>query len=250
MVYVITKQEAMDELLKLSGKKRVSINNVMLIGGGRVGKVIAKRMENEVNIKLVEDDKQRCFDLTDYLNDTLIIHGDARDIDLLEEEGIENMDAFIAVTNSSETNILTCLHARKFGVKKTIALVENVDYIEISRNIGIDTIINKKLIAASFIIKQSMGDEFTSLKCISGINVEIVELVAKAGSIVSKVPIRDLKPIEGAIIGGIVRGEESFIAIGNFQIKEGDRVVIFALPGVTPKVEKLFVKEQSFFSMK
>lgn len=250
MVYVITKQEAMDELLKLSGKKRVTINNVMLIGGGRVGKVIAKRMENEVNIKLIEDDKKRCFDLTDYLTDTLIINGDARDIDLLEEEGIENMDAFIAVTNSSETNILTCLHARKFGVKKTIALVENVDYIEISRNIGIDTIINKKLIAASFIIKQSMGDEFTSLKCISGINVEIVELVAKAGSIVTKGPIRELKPIEGAIIGGIVRGEESFIALGNFQIKEGDRVVIFALPGVTPKVEKLFVKEKSIFNLK
>lgn len=250
MVYVITKQAAMDELLNMSGKKKVIINNVMLIGGGRVGKVIAKRMEHDVNIKLIEDNKQRCFDLTEYLNDTLIINGDARDIDLLEEEGIENMDAFIAVTNSSETNILTCLHARKFGVKKTIALVENIDYIEISRNIGIDTIINKKLIAASFIIKQSMGDEFTSLKCISGINVEIVELVAKAGSIVTKAPIRELNPIEGALIGGIIRGEESFIAVGNLQIMEGDRVVIFALPGVTPKVERLFVKEQSFFSLK
>jgi len=250
MVYVITKQAAMDELLNMSGKKKVSINNVMLIGGGRVGKVIAKRMEHDVNIKLIEDNKQRCFDLTEYLNDTLIINGDARDIDLLEEEGIENMDAFIAVTNSSETNILTCLHARKFGVKKTIALVENIDYIEISRNIGIDTIINKKLIAASFIIKQSMGDEFTSLKCISGINVEIVELIAKAGSSATKVLIRELKVPEGALIGGIIRGDESFIALGGFQIKEGDKVVIFALPGVTTKVEKLFVKEQSLFSLK
>jgi trk system potassium uptake protein TrkA len=129
-------------------------------------------------------------------------------------------------------------------------MVENIEYIEISRNIGIDTIINKKLIAASFIIRQSMGDEFTSLKCISGINVEIVELIAKAGSTVTKVPIRDLKAPDGALIGGIIRGDESFIALGSFQIKEGDRVVIFALPGVTPKVEKLFHKEHSIFTLK
>ena len=243
-VYVITKPEACTELLELGGKKKQDINNVMIVGGGRVGKVIAKRMENDLNIKLIEHDRDRCMKLTNLLDETLIISGDARDIHLVEEEGIENMDAFIAVTNSSETNILTCLHAKKFGVKKTIALVENVDYIQISQNIGIDTIINKKLIAASHIIRYSMGDEVASLKVLSGINSEIVELVARPGSAVTKKPIRDLKIPKGALIGGIIRGDQSFIAVGDFQILEDDKVVVFTLSGVTPKVEKMFFKKQ------
>ncbi len=245
LVYVITKPEACSELLKMGGKEKQEINNVMIVGGGRVGKVIAKRMESEMNIKLIEESRDRCMRLTDLLDDTLIVCGDARDINLVEEEGIENMDAFIAVTNSSETNILTCLHAKKFGVKKTIALVENLDYIEISQSIGIDTIINKKLIAASHIIKYSMGDEVTSLKVLSGINSEIVELVARPGSAVTSKPIRDLKMPAGALIGGIIRGDETYIALGDFQIIENDKVVVFALPGVTPKVEKLFMKNGS-----
>lgn len=242
MVYVITKPEAMPELLKLGGKEKMEVNNIMLVGGGRVGKVVAKRMENDLNIKLVEHDRERCMKLSDLLDETLIINGDARDINLVKDEGIENVDAFIAVTDSAETNILTCLHAKKFGVKKTIALVENLDYIEISQNIGIDTIINKKLIAASHILRYSMGDEVASLKCLSGINSDIVEIVAMEGSQVTKKPIKHLKMIDGAIIGGIIRGNESYIALGDFQIKANDKVVVFALPGATQKVEKMFNK--------
>ena len=242
MVYVITKRDAKDELLALGGKKKVEINNIMIVGGGRVGKVIARRVENNLNVKLIEIDRVRCEGLSDLLNDTLIINGDARDINLLEDEGIENVDAFMAVTNSSETNILTCLHAKKFGVKKTIALVENLDYIEISQNIGIDTIINKKLIVASHIIKHSMGDEVASLKCLSGINSDIMELIAMEGSPITKKTLRDLKMPEGALVGGIIRGDESFIAVGNLQIDAGDKVVVFALPGTKHKVEKMFHK--------
>lgn len=242
LVYVITKPEAMSELLLLGGKEKMEVNNIMVVGGGRVGKVIAKRMEDDLNIKLIEDNRERCMRLTDLLDETLIINGDARDINLMKEEGIENVDAFIAVTNSAETNILTCLHAKKFGVKKTIALVENIDYIEISQNIGIDTIINKKLIAASYILKYSMGDEVASLKCLSGINSDIVEIIARPGSPVTKKLIKDLKMPEGAIIGGIIRGGESYIAIGSFQIEDNDKVVVFALPGTTQKVEKMFNK--------
>ncbi|PLW98981.1 MAG: Trk system potassium transporter TrkA [Marinilabiliales bacterium] len=242
LVYVITKRDAKDELLMLGGKKKVEISNIMIVGGGRVGKVIARRVENSLNVKLIEIDRVRCESLNDLLHDTLIINGDARDINLLEDEGIENVDAFMAVTNSSETNILTCLHAKKFGVKKTIALVENLDYIEISQNIGIDTIINKKLIVASHIIKHSMGDEVTSLKCLSGINSDIVEFIAMQGSPITRKPIRDLKMPVGALIGGIIRGNESFIAIGDLQIEAGDKVVVFALPGTKHKVEKMFHK--------
>jgi trk system potassium uptake protein TrkA len=242
LVYVITKHDALEQLLKMGGKKKMEINNIMIVGGGRVGKVIAKNLESELNIKLIEQDKERCMKLSDILEDTLLINGDARDITLLEDEGIEGVDAFISVTNSSETNILTCLHAKKFGVKKTIALVENLDYIEISQSIGIDTIINKKLSAASYIIRDSMGDEVSSLKCLSGIASDVVELVAKPGSPVTKKPIRELNMPEGTIIGGIIRGEESFIALGKFQIQENDRVVVFAIPAISHKVEKMFLK--------
>lgn len=241
-VYVITKPEGMDELLKLGGKQDVEINTIMVVGGGRVGKVIAKQLETELNIKLIEQDRERSLKLTDLLDDTLIINGDARDINLLEDEGIEGVDAFIAVTNSSETNILTCLHAKKFGVKKTIALVENLDYIEISQNIGIDTIINKKLSAASYMIKHSMGDEVASLKCLSGINSDVVEFIAKKNSPVTQKLIKNLNMIEGALIGGIIRGDMSYIAIGDFQIEENDKVVVFALPGISHKIEKMFLK--------
>ncbi len=246
-VYVITKPEKLDQLLEMGGNKDVEINNIMLVGGGRVGKVIAKQLETEVNIKLIEQSRERSIKLTDLLGETLIVNGDARDINLLEEEGIEGIDAFIAVTNSSETNIITCLHAKKFGVKKTIALVENLDYIEISQNIGIDTIINKKLSAASYIVRHSMGEEVTSLKCLSGINSDVAEFVAKKGSPVTKKAIRDLRMPEGSLIGGIIRGDESFIAIGDFQIKENDKVVVFALPGISNKIEKMFLKSSFGF---
>ncbi len=242
LVYVISKPESLSTMLGLSGKEEIEVNNIIIVGGGRVGRVIAKRLEKDVNIKLIEMDRERCMFLTELLDDTLIINGDARDITLLEDEGIENADAFISVSNNTETNILTCLHAKKYGVKKTIALVENLDYIDISQNIGIDTILNKKLIAASYIVKHSMGDEVASLKIVSGINAEILEIEAKPGSPITKGFIKDIKLPEGVIVGGILRGEESYIAVGDFKIEPGDNVVVFALPGTTSKIDKLFNK--------
>jgi len=242
MVYVISKPEALESILKLSGKEKMEINNIIIVGGGRVGRVIAKRLEKDINIKLIEKNKDRCMVLTEKLDDTLIINGDARDITLLEDEGIENADVFISVSNNTETNILTCLHAKKYGVKKTIALVENLDYIDISQNIGIDTILNKKLIAASYIVKHAMGDEVASVRIVSSINAEIIEIETKQGSPITKKPIKDIKMPDGAIVGGIIRGDKVFIAVGDFQILEGDNVVVFALPGTTAKVEKLFHK--------
>lgn len=243
LAYVITKPNGIRDLLKLGGKREKEINNVMIIGGGRVGRMAAKRLEKEVDIKLFEMDKERCIFLSDYLEDTLIINGDARSIELMEEEDIRQVDAFISVTNSSETNILTCLHAHKFGVDRTIALVENIDYIDISKHIGIDTIINKKLIAASHLMSQTMGGSVTSMKCLSGIDAEVMELVADEKSPITKKPIKDMKIPEGAIIGGIVRKGESLIAVGNLQIEAGDQVVVFALPTAVQKVNKLFCKK-------
>jgi len=208
--------------------------------GMKYSKVPADRLGKAYDMKMIETSKERSILLSNEMKDVLIINGDARDIELLQDEGIEDMDAFIAVTDNSETNILTCLHARKFGVKKTIALVENIDYIDISQNIGIDTIINKKLITASYIAQFTMGSEVTSTKVLHGIDAEVFEFMVKPNSKIVKKPIRKLAFPEGAIIGGIVRDNEGFIAVGNFKIKEGDKVVVFSLPSAIHKVDRFF----------
>ncbi len=240
LAYVICKREGIQPMLKLSGKSKMAIRNVMIVGGGRIGRKTARLLEKKLNLKLIEIDKNRCLQLTDTLSETLIISGDARDVDLLEDEGIRGMDAFVAVTNNSETNILTCMLARKMGVPKVIALVENVDYIDLAQRFGVDAVINKKLITASHIVKYTMDADVTSLKCLSGIDAEAIELVARHNSPVTKVPIKKLNMPKGSIIGGIVRGEESYIAVGDMQIQEDDKVVVFALPDAVQRVSKLF----------
>ena len=240
MVYVVTKPHAVKDIIKLSGKKKINIHNVMIVGGGRVGRITAKRLEHELNIKVLENNKERCMDLTNYLSEALVVNADARDLDLLEDEGIKDMDAFIAVTDNTETNILTCLQAKSFGVKKTIALVENIDYIDISQNIGIDSIINKKLIAASYMVKYTLGAKVSSLKCLSGIDADIVEFDVRAGSAVTRKPIGQLAMPIDAIICGITRDGESYIPTDDFQIETDDQVVVLALPNGIPAVERLF----------
>jgi trk system potassium uptake protein TrkA len=240
LAYVITKPQGINDLLKLGGKSKITIHNLMLLGGGRVGRTVARRLEHTMNIKLIEKDKGRAVQLANLLDSCLVIHGDARDIQLLEDEDITGMDAFVALTDNSETNILACLHAKKFGVPRTIALVENIDYIDISQNIGIDTIVCKKLSTASNIIRFTMNSEVTSIKCLSAINAEVLEIVAKPHSLVTTLPIRKLKFPKGAIIGGIVRGQDSFIAVGDFQIEEGDKVVVFSLPEAIHEIDEMF----------
>ncbi len=240
LVYVITKPGGIDPLLKLGGKTRIEIKKVMILGGGRVGRTTAKRLEKTLSIKLVEIDRDKSNQLINYLDNTLIINGDGRDIQLMEDEGIRSTDAFIACTDNSETNILTSLHAKKFGVKRTIALVENIEYIDISQNIGIDSVINKKLATASYIARFTRDAEVTSLKFLSGINAEVLEFVAKPHSPITKKPIKHLDIPRGSIIGGITRAEESYIAVGDFQVQENDKVVVFSLPESIHKIDKLF----------
>lgn len=240
LAYVITKPNAIDSLMKLGGKETIEIHNVMIVGGGRIGRKTAQLLEREMNVKLIELDKDRAFNLIDQLEKTLIINADARDIELLEDEGIRNMDAFIAVTNDYETNILTCLLAQRYGVKRVIPLVENIDYISISQSIGIDTVINKKLITASYIAAFTMDAEVRSSKYLSGVDAEVLEFLVKPGASAAKKLIKNLDCPRGSIIGGIVRGTQSYIAVGDFQIREGDHVVVFALPEALSRVQDLF----------
>ncbi len=241
LAYIITKPEGIDQIMKMGGRVKLKINNIMIVGGGRIGRLTAQRLEKDINIKLIEINKNRCYELSEVLDSTLILNGDSRDLELLEEEGISSMDAFISVTRDSETNILTCLLAKRLGVKRTIALIDNIDFIDVAQNIGIDTIINKKLIAASYVENFTLGENISLIKCLSGVEAEVLELIAKKDSYITSKPIKNLKLPPDVIIGGIVRNHKGFIALGDTQIMEGDKVVIFTLPSSVTKISKLFL---------
>ena len=180
------------------------------------------------------------FKLAEQLNDTLLICGDGRDIELLEEENIREMDAFVAVTGDSETNIMSCLVAKSKGVKKTIALVENMDYINISQTIGINTLINKKLIAASSIFRHIRKGEILALANLHNIDAEVFEFEVLPGAKVTKKPIKELKLPRDAVFGGIIRDGKALMSFGDFQIREGDKAIVFCLPEAISTVEDLF----------
>lgn len=242
LVYVVTNKNGISDVMRYSGKKKLDIKNVMILGGSRIGIRTAKALENRFNIKLLEINREKSLKLADYLNNTLVINGDARDTDLLIEEGLKNMDTFIAVTGNSEVNILSCMLAKRLGVPKTIAEVENIDYIDLAENMGIDTIINKKLITASRIFRFTMSAEVESMKCLTGSDAEVLELVAKERSRITKEQLRRVNFPKGAIVGGVIRKNKSFIAKGDTHIQADDRVVVFALPQAVKKVETFFNK--------
>ena len=240
LAYVITKPDGIDHLLELAGKKKVEVKKVMIVGGGRIGRKTARRLEKNMQVKLIDRDKERCMSLAESLENTLVINADARDVDVLESEGIREVDAVVAVTDSNETNMFICLLAKRFGVKKVIPLVENIDFIDIAQNLGIEGIMNKKLIAASYIARFTMHAEVASIKCLNGVDAEVLEFVAAKNAVVTKYLIKDIPMVKDSIIGGIIRGENSYIAVGNFQIEEGDNVVVFAMPHAIKKIEQLF----------
>ena len=240
LVYVVSTQTGFVNLMKLLGKKPFEIKNIMILGGSRIGKRTALELEKKFNVKLIEIDKSKCQVLADILEKTLIINGDGRDTDLLIEEGLPNMDAFIAVTGNSETNILACLLAKKIGIKKTIAEVENMEYINLAENIGIDSIINKKVITAGRISRFTQTAKVSMIKCLTGTDAEVLEYIVQPESQITKGELKDLNFPKDAIVGGVIRGNSSFIAKGDTHIQLNDHVVVFALPSALSKLEKFF----------
>jgi trk system potassium uptake protein TrkA len=238
--YFIAQPEGVQKVMELSNKERIDVKNVMILGGTKVGYHAARRLSKKYKIKLIESEKERCFDLADMLKDTLVINGDASDVELLKDEGIEEMDAFIAVTSNSETNIISCLVAKNAGVAKTIALVENMDYIHLSQNIGVDTMINKKLIAANFISRYIRQGEVISLAGIHGVDAEILEFEVKEGAKIVDKKIKNLSFPKTAIIGGVVRKGVGYTTFGDFEFRPKDRVVVLSLPQSIREVEQYF----------
>ncbi|NAS29579.1 Trk system potassium transporter TrkA [Flavobacteriaceae bacterium R38] len=241
-VYFITSKEGVDELYKLTGKTKEDIKNIMILGGSKIGYKAARQLcHNKFRVKLIETDKNKALDLADDLPNALIINGDGRNVELLEEESINEMDAFIAVTGNSETNIMSCLVAKSKNIKKTIALVENMNYFQLSHSIGIDTLINKKLLAANNIFRHIRKGEVVALTRLNNLNAEILEFIVKPSSAVKGKIIKDIDFPRSAIIGGVIRDGKGIIALGDFEIKAGDRVVVGSLPRSISKVEKLFL---------
>ena len=242
LVFIISKREGMEMLMKYIGKKNIEVNSLMILGGSPIGEMVAKQMAKELDsVKLIEVNKEKCLNLSEKLpGNVIVVNGDGRNSDMLMEESIKDFDAFVAVTNSSETNILACVAAKSLGVARTIAEVENIEYIRLAESMGVDAVINKKLITAGRIFKFTLSNKVRFIKYMSGTNAEILEFIVAPDTKITKLPLKDMGFPHNAIVGGIIRGNESFIAVGDTQIQAYDRVAVFALPEAVKEVDRFF----------
>ncbi|MFL2666166.1 MAG: Trk system potassium transporter TrkA [Flavobacteriaceae bacterium] len=241
-VYFITDEKGLKELYDLLGTIKQTIENIMILGAGRIGVKLAKDLSDEgLNVKIIEINQEKANHLAEELSDVMMINVDGRNVDLLVQENLENMDAFIATTGNSETNIMSCLMAKSKMIKKTIALVDNMDYFNLSQSIGIDTLINKKLLAANDIFRFVRNGDIVELAKLNNMDAEIVEFNVSEKSKVLNKKIVDLNFPREAIIGGVIRDNEGIIALGDFVIQLGDRVLVCSTPEFLSKVESLFL---------
>lgn len=242
LIFVVTTKKYIPVIRKLAGKEHYpEIRNVMIMGGSRISIRATQLMPDFMKTKIIEVDMNRCHWLTEQVDDNvMIINGDGRDIELLTEEGIKNTEAFVALTDNSETNILACLAAKRMGVTKTVAEVENVDYINMAESLDIGTVINKKFIAASHIYQMMLEADVSNVKCLTFADADVAEFKVKADAPVTRGPVRSLGLPKGVAIGGLIRAGEGMLVTGNTVIQEGDHVVVFCLSQMIRKIEKYF----------
>ncbi len=242
LVFIISKRDGMEMLMKYIGKRNIEVNSVMILGGSPIGEMVAKQLSKQLDsVKLIEKNKEKCLDLSEKLpSNVIVVNGDGRNSDMLLEESIRDYDAFVAVTNSSETNILACVAAKSLGVTRTIAEVENIEYIRLAESMGVDAVINKKLITAGRIFKFTLSNKVRFIKYMSGTNAEVLEYIVAPDTKITKVPLKDMNFPRNAIIGGVIRGNDSQIAVGETHIQAYDRVAVFALPEAVKEVDKFF----------
>lgn len=242
LVFIISKREGVDMLMKYLGKRNLEVDKIMILGGSPIAEMVAKKISKQVDsIKLIEMNKEKCLELSEKLpSNVIVVNGDGRNSDMLLEENIREYDAFVAVTNNSETNILACVAAKSLGVERTIAEVENIEYIKLAESMGVDAVINKKLITAGRIFRFTLSSKVRFIKYMSGTNAEVLEYIVAPESVITKRPLKDMGFPSNAIIGGLIRGNDAFIAVGDTQIQAYDRVVVFALPQAEREVDKFF----------
>ncbi len=242
LVYFMTMKKHIPHIRKIAGKEELpDVRDVIIMGGSRIAVRTAKLMPDYMNLKIIESDLDKCNRLTELCDDrVMIINGDGRDPSLLMSEGIQHTEAFVALTDNSETNILACLAAKRFGVTKTIAEVENIDYINMAEKLDIGTVINKKKIAASHIYQMMLDADVTNVKCLTFANADVAEFNVMPGAKITRNLIKDISLPRGVTIGGLIRDKEAILVTGDTQIQEGDHVVVFCLEGMIKTIEKYF----------
>lgn len=242
VLYVMIRKDGLKKLSSYLGVSDIDVDKVMIVGGGKVGTMAAASLYPDISdMKVIEVDHARCVEVDELLDDDiLVVNGDGRNPDFLMEEGVSGYDAFVAVTGNDEANILACVAAKKLGVLRTIAEVENIEYISLAEEMGIDLVVNKKLSSASRIFKMTLSDKARFVRYMSGTKAEVLEYTASKESRITKAALKDIEFPEGAVVGGVIRGSEAVIAVGNTHIEENDHVIVFALPGAVGAVDKLF----------
>ncbi|MDE6348574.1 MAG: Trk system potassium transporter TrkA [Bacteroides sp.] len=242
IVYFTTTRKYVPYIRKIAGKEEYAdTRNVMIMGGSRIAVRTAQYVPDYMQVKIIENDLNRCNRLTELLDDrTMIINGDGRDMDLLVEEGLRNTEAFVALTDNSETNILACLAAKRMGVSKTVAEVENIDYIGMAESLDIGAVINKKMIAAGHIYQMMLDADVSNVKSLTFANADVAEFTVKEGSRITRHPVKELGLPKGTTIGGLIRNGEGVVVTGNTLIRPGDHVVVFCLSMMIKKIEKFF----------
>ena len=247
--YFMTTKEYIPYIRKIVGKEHYAdVKNCIIMGGGKATVRVALTVPDYMNVKIIEQDEKRCEKLNTLLSDTdcMVIHGDGRDLGLLMEEGIKNTQAFVALTDNAEANILACLTAKRLGVRKTIALVENLDYVSMAEGLDIGTIINKKTIAASHIYQMMLDADVSNMRSLMLVDSDVAEFTAAENSPVTKKAVKDLGLPFGVAIGGLVRDGQGVLVNGNSRIQAGDSVMVFSHEHDMKKVEKVF-KQHHFF---
>ena len=245
LAYFMTTKEYIPYIRKIVGKEHYTdVKNVIIMGGGKTAVRAALSIPSYMNVKIIEKSSQRCEKLNELLEkvEAMVIHGDGRDLGLLEEEGIKNTQSFVALTGNAETNILACMTAKKLGVRKTIAMVENLDYVSMAESLDIGTIINKKTIAASHIFQMMLEADVDNLRSLMLVDADVAEFTAAEDSKVTKKPVKDLRLPFGTTIGGLVRNGVGMLVNGNSQIQAGDSVMVFCHEQKLNNLEKYFKK--------
>ncbi len=240
IVYFITTPPFIQEVRDICGKKKRVVKKALIVGGGRIAQRFAKLYSEEFHLKIIDNDRENCESMATMLPNCEIVYGDALDIEVLRDNNIYQYDAFLALTDSSETNILSCLTAKEFGVPKTIADVENLQFLSQAENLNIGTTINKKLFASSHIFKILLDADENNSKFLALADAEVAEIYVKHNAKITKSPVKDLKLPFGMTLAALVRRNEIQLISGNTHIQEGDFVVVFCLSGTIHKIEKWF----------
>ena len=243
LAYFMPTRNYIPYIRKIVGKEHyVDVKNVMMMGGGETAVRAVAMMPEYMDCKILEMDEQRCLKLNDLVDTdrVMVINGDGRDMQLLLEEGVKNTQAFVALTGNAETNILACLTAKRMGVRKTVAMVENMDYVAMAESLDIGTIVNKKAMAASAIYQMMLDEDVHNIRFLMTANADVAEFTAQQGSKVTKKKVFELGLPKGATIGGLVRHGQGQLVSGGTQIEAGDIVVVFCHDLNMEKIEKFF----------